>query len=76
MVATKRDQATPPDQVSEEVEEERRRRQIEKNRPLIALLESWAEGDDQESVQEQREALEWLMRALDEDRPSNRKLFS
>ena len=76
MVVTKRTPAPPADDAFEETDEERRRRQIERNQAWIALLDSWAEGDHQESEQEQREALEWLMRALDEDRPSYRKLFS
>ena len=38
---------------------------------LIDLLRSWQEGD----AEEQRETLEFLMRALDEDRMSARKLF-
>lgn len=55
-------------------EDEERQLQIEKNQPAIALLKSWLE-DDSESEEEQRAALNWLMRALDEDRPSDRKLF-
>lgn len=47
---------------------EERRLQIEKNQSAIALLKSWLE-DDSESEEEQRAALNWLMRALDEDRP-------
>jgi predicted RNase H-like nuclease (RuvC/YqgF family) len=54
--------------------EEQRRRQIEFNQPAIELLRSWLE-DESESVEEQREALEMLMRAIDEDRGSGRKLF-
>lgn len=52
----------------------RRRVQKDKNRGAVALLESWltAEG---EAEAEQRETLEYLIKALDEDRPSNRKLF-
>jgi predicted DNA-binding antitoxin AbrB/MazE fold protein len=38
----------------------------------IQLLNSWLEGDEQE----QKETWLFLKRALDEDRPSNRKLFS
>ncbi|MBM3477295.1 MAG: hypothetical protein FJX75_28845 [Armatimonadetes bacterium] len=38
---------------------------------LIDLLRSWQEGD----AEEQRETLEFLMKALDEDRMSARKLF-
>lgn len=39
---------------------------------VIALLESWRDED----AQEQRETLNYLMKALDEDRPSSRKLFA
>ena len=39
-----------------------------------ALLQSWLEVDEEEAA-EQRETLEFLMKALDEDRPSYRKLF-
>lgn len=62
------------DSVAVEIEELERQRQIERNRPVIALLDSWLEDSD-ESEEDQRAALEWLMRALDEDRPSERKLF-
>jgi len=40
-------------------------------RELIRLLRAWREGDEAE----QRETLEFLQAALDEDRPSYRKLF-
>ncbi len=49
-----------------------REEQIRRNQAVIALLNAW----EHEDAQEQRETLEFLMRALDEDRPSNRKLFS
>lgn len=39
---------------------------------LDTLIQSWIEEDD---PREQRETLEGLVRALDEDRLSNRKLF-
>lgn len=39
---------------------------------LISLLRSWAEEGDPE---EQRETGEYLIRSLDEDRLSDRKLF-
>ncbi len=45
--------------------------QSEKNRALIQLLRSWREGDEQE----QHSTWEYLKRALDEDRLSERKLF-
>jgi hypothetical protein len=54
--------------------EEQRRRQMEFNRPAIALLQSWLE-DESETVEEQREALFTLIRAIDEDRGPDRKLF-
>jgi hypothetical protein len=39
---------------------------------LVALLQSWIDdGDDQE----QKETGDYLVQALDEDRPSGRKLF-
>ena len=40
----------------------------------IKLLQSWREGSDEER-REQQETWEFLKRALDEDRPSYRKLF-
>jgi hypothetical protein len=43
----------------------------EEARGLIELLRSWQEGD----AEEQRETWEFLKVALDEDRPSCRKLF-
>jgi hypothetical protein len=45
-------------------EDERRRKQILRNQPAIALLDSWAEADDAE-IQEQAETWECLRRALD-----------
>ena len=39
---------------------------------LRALIHSWM---DEESVEEQRETMAHLVRALDEDRLSDRKLF-
>lgn len=56
-------------------EEERRQRQVEKNRAAIALLQSWREEDDPEAIQDQRETWEILRKALGEDRSSYRKLF-
>jgi len=52
---------------SEEVAE-----QIEKNQAAIQLLQSWFDEDEQE----QRETLLLLQVALDEDRLSDRLLFS
>jgi excisionase family DNA binding protein len=46
--------------------------QARKNQAAIELLDSWlVEGDEEE----QRETWEYLKKALDEDRLSNRKLF-
>jgi hypothetical protein len=65
--------ATPEDH-EELTAEERRRRQIERNQPLIALLQTWrdedlaADGDDDESLEE-------FMRAIDENRSPGSKLF-
>ncbi len=39
---------------------------------LVQLVQSWIDEDD---TDEQRETLEYLIHALDEDRLSNRKLF-
>lgn len=39
---------------------------------LVQLVQSWVDEGD---ADEQRETLEYLIHALDEDRPSNRKLF-
>jgi hypothetical protein len=39
---------------------------------LVALIQSWIEGGDAE---EQRETGEYLIRVLDADRLSHRKLF-
>ena len=39
---------------------------------LIALLQSWI---DAPNLEEQKETREFLIHALDEDRPSERKLF-
>ncbi len=39
---------------------------------LIALIQSWIDSDD---VQGQKETGDYLIRVLDEDRPSERKLF-
>lgn len=44
---------------------------VQKKASLIQLLESWFEED----AQEQHDTLEALKKALDEDRPSERKLF-
>jgi len=53
-------------------ENDSRQQRIQQNQALIALLNSW----EQEGETEQRETLQFLMHALDEDRLSSRKLFS
>lgn len=42
---------------------------------IIEMLDSWCNVSEEEA-EEQRETLEYLIKALDEDRPSYRKLFS
>jgi hypothetical protein len=44
----------------------------EKQSKVVNLLQSWL---DEEDTEEQRETGEYLIRALDEDRLSDRKLF-
>ncbi len=44
----------------------------ERRAELVALLQSWIDGDD---AAEQQETGEYLIRVLDEDRLSNRKRF-
>jgi hypothetical protein len=60
--------------LTQEEREARRQEQIKQNQALIALLNEWAEGDEQDQ-EVQRETWELLKRLLDEDRPSSRKLF-
>ena len=52
--------------------EEQRQEQILKNQRVIDFLNAWESEDENE----QRDTLAFLMRALDEDRPSGRKLFA
>jgi hypothetical protein len=76
-VATERSAAMSDSAMSTEPKvdiEEQRRRQMEFSRPAIALLQSWLE-DENETVEEQREALFTLIRAIDEDRGPDSKLF-
>lgn len=49
----------------------KREEQIRRSQAALAMLDEW----DQEDPEEQRETLEFLMRALDEDRTSYRKHF-
>ena len=76
-ITVKPPQTTAEPAVEDEVltEEERRQRQIELNQPIIALLDSWAEGDEDDE-REQRETFEALKRGIDELRPPSLKLFS
>lgn len=55
-------------------EEQRKRmlRRMLRNQAVIDLLNAW----EREDAEEQRETLDFLKKALDEDRPSQRKLFS
>lgn len=46
----------------------------ERNKRAIALLQSWIDASEEE-IAEQKETWEFLVRALDEDRTSDRKLF-
>ena len=55
------------------VDEQERALWVEKSQALGRLIQSWL--DDEESTEEQRETLECIMQALDEDRLSDRKLF-
>jgi hypothetical protein len=52
--------------------ERQRQEQIRFNQAIIDLLNTW----EQEDPEEQRETLAFLVQALDEDRPSSRKLFA
>ncbi|MBW3625212.1 MAG: hypothetical protein KY468_17580 [Armatimonadetes bacterium] len=54
------------------LEEWLKQERIERNQAAIRLLQSFIDEGDEE---EQRETGEFLMRALDEDRLSDRKLF-
>ncbi len=63
---------TPPQPTPEQIEEMERQERIEKNKAIIALLDSWMEED----AEEQRETLEILMKGIDENRSPDRKLFS
>ena len=65
------DQSTIDADTNHDVEEQSHDRTAI-NQRVIDLLNAW----DREDPEEQRETLELLMRALDEDRTSARKLFS
>jgi len=65
---------TSPQQQTEEeraAKEAKRQEQIRRNQALIEVLDEL----EREDPEDQRETLEFLMRALDEDRWSYRKLF-
>jgi len=65
---------TSPQQQAEEeraAKEAKRQEQIRRNQALIEVLDEL----EREDPEDQRETLEFLMRALDEDRWSYRKLF-
>jgi hypothetical protein len=51
---------------------ERHLRPKDRRAELVALLQSWIDADDDE---EQKETGDYLVRALDEDRLSDRQLF-
>jgi hypothetical protein len=74
-MATKVSIAEAADEQLPEIEDEERRRQREKNQAAIDLLDSWLNETDPDVIREQRETWEFLKKALDEDRPSYRKLF-
>ncbi|HET8522449.1 MAG TPA: hypothetical protein VFL82_04390 [Thermomicrobiales bacterium] len=71
-------QSESPGSVTESqiyISDEERQRQIEANQPVIKLLQSWFEVDE-EAAAEQRRTLALLKIALDEDRAPGEKLFS
>ena len=45
------------------------------NYPLVDLLDSWLNVDE-DDAREQRETMQYLRKALDENRPPGYKLFS
>jgi hypothetical protein len=55
-------------------QQDRRSEQARKNQAAIELLQSWLDVDE-EDAQEQRETGEFLLKALYEDRWSDRKLL-
>lgn len=52
-----------------------RRRNIERNAPAIALLDKFLKTDEYGTAEEQRETLEYLKKAVDEDRSGQRSVF-
>lgn len=66
-------QGLPPDEYASKVLEEHiSQAERERREKAIALVQSWIDEGDEE---EQRETGEYLIRVLDEDRLSDRKLF-
>ena len=63
------DSTTPSDLTDESVREHAS--QEERMEEVVRRLRTLLEGDDQE----QRDTFAYLKRALEEDRPSNRRLF-
>lgn len=49
--------------------------QRKNNEGTVQLLTSWGEYVTEEAMQEQKDTWEYLKQVLDEDRPSDRKLF-
>jgi hypothetical protein len=66
-----RQPTTPTHDLTDEEREARRQEQIRRGQQLIEVLDEL----EREDPEDQRETLEFLMRALDEDRTSYRKLF-
>lgn len=63
----------PPEQYALEVLDEHvSQAERERREKAIALVQSWIDEGDED---EQKETWEYLVRVLDEDRPSARKLF-
>jgi hypothetical protein len=52
-------------------QDEQRQEQVRRNQAVIALLNAW----EHEDPNEQRETIELLMRTLDVDRTSSRRIF-
>ena len=63
---------TPNEYVARALETALDARDAKRRQEAIALLESWR---DPALAAEQKETGEYLIRVLDEDRPSDRKLF-
>ncbi len=68
----KQEAARQGEYASKVLEEHISQAERERREKAIALVQSWIDEGDEE---EQRETGEYLIRVLDEDRPSYRKLF-